>query len=61
MIEARKIDPVANPKQFKNALLENGVGKKEPKRIDKLVKFYQDGLFERSKDWSKNCNICSNN
>lgn len=47
MIEARKIDPVANPKEFKNALLENGVGKKNPQRIDKLVKFYQDGLFER--------------
>ena len=46
MIEARKIDPVANPKQFKNSLLENSVAKRNPQRIDKLVKFYQDGLFE---------------
>ena len=28
MIEARKIDPVANPKQFKIILLENSVAKK---------------------------------
>ena len=53
MIEARKIDPVANPKKFRNILMENGVGKKEQRRVDKIVKFYQDGLFERIKTGQK--------
>ena len=49
MIIARKIDPDKEPKKFVKALEKANVGKSAPARLNSILRFYELGVFERSK------------
>ena len=47
MIIARQINPETNPKEFVNTLREFGVGKRERRRLGRILDYYQTGILKR--------------
>ena len=45
MIIARRVDPDKNPKKFINELKKANVGNKEPRRLQRILDFYELGIL----------------
>ena len=53
MIIARRVDPDKNPKKFINELKKANVGNKEPRRLQRILDFYELGILKREETGQK--------